>query len=507
MHRRSVGGRAPAASLLVLLVGLCMACGPVRAQPTGDYSGDGIVNLADAILTLRAAVGLTTPTPAQLAAVDFNGDGKVDVTDAVAVLQIVVGLRPQPVPAVSLVEVASGLVSPVTLVAPPDGSGRLFIVDQAGVVRVLGKDGTMLPAPFLDVRSEMVSLNAGYDERGLLGLAFHPGFASNGRLFAYYVRPLRAGAPAGWNCTCTVSEFHVSAADPNVVDPTSERVVLQIDHPEANHVGGTIAFGPDGMLYLGMGDGGGANDVGLGHVAGGNGQSLNTLLGKIIRIDVDGGDPYGIPPDNPFAAGGGLPEIYAYGFRNPYRISFDSGGAHELFVGDAGQSRWEEVDIVRKGGDYGWNIREGSHCFDPSNPTVEPPSCPTVGPRGEPLINPIIEFANSAQPGGLGNAVIGGFVYRGTALPALVGRYVFGSWEGASGQRGVLFVGTRPTGDAGTWQMQQLEVAGGPRGALTHDLLGFGEDAAGELYVLTRDASGPSGTTGRVSRLAPATAQ
>ena len=281
--------------------------------------------------------------------------------------------------------VAEGLTAPGLLREAPDGSGRLFVVDQAGLIRVIDADGTLLPEPFLDVRSRMVTLNAGFDERGLLGLDFHPDYATNGRFYVYYSAPLRAGAPAAFNHTSHVSEFTVSS-DPNVADAGSEEVLLQVDQPQFNHNAGTVAFGPDGYLYISLGDGGGGDDTGVGHVAGGNGQDIESnLLGSILRIDVDGGDPYAIPADNPFVGEDGLDEIYAYGVRNPYRFSFDMGGSNDLLVGDAGQELYEEVSLVELGGNYGWNVKEGTHCFDPDDPTNPPADCPDVGEMGEPL--------------------------------------------------------------------------------------------------------------------------
>jgi glucose/arabinose dehydrogenase len=254
---------------------------------------------------------------------------------------------------VRLEQVAEGLTSPVTLVAPPDGSGRLFVVDQIGLVRVVSAAGELLAEPFLDLRDRIVTLMPDFDERGLLGLAFHPDYAANGRLFVYYSAPLREGGPAGWDHTSHVSEFRVSA-DPNRADPGSERVVLQIDEPQFNHNAGTVLFGPDGYLYISVGDGGGANDVDLGHTPViGNGQDLTNLLGKILRIDVDGAEPYAIPDDNPFVGTIGRDEIFAYGLRNPYRMSFDRGGDRDLLIADAGQNLWEEVNLGASGANYG----------------------------------------------------------------------------------------------------------------------------------------------------------
>jgi glucose/arabinose dehydrogenase len=379
-------------------------------------------------------------------------------------------------------------------------------------------DGTLTPEPFLDLRSRIVPLMPGFDERGLLGLAFHPRYASNGRFFVFYSAPLRAGAPAGFDTTSTIAEFRVSAANPNRADPGSERILLQVDKPQFNHNAGTLLFGPDdGYLYISVGDGGGADDVGLGHVEdwyaaneGGNGQDIQqNLLGDLLRIDVDAGSPYRVPADNPFTAtpgcADGCDETWAYGFRNPYRMSFDLGGNHDLFVGDAGQELWEEVSIAVKGGNFGWNVKEGTHCFSTANPDVSPPACPSsVGaghPRaGDPLIDPVIEYPNHHQPDGLGATVIGGHVYRGRALPQFSGRYVFGDWSREFEEPdGSLFV-AKPR-KQGLWMMQQLRVATSPAGRLGHYVLGFGQDPAGEMYVLTTDQTGPTGTTGQVFKL------
>jgi glucose/arabinose dehydrogenase len=343
-------------------------------------------------------------------------------------------------PAVGLRLIADGLTSPVALVDAPDGTDRLFLVDQIGLIRIIMSDGSLATTPFLDLRSRLVALMPDFDERGLLGLAFHPNYASNGRFFVYYSAPLRPGAPAGFDVTSTIAEFRVSA-DPNRADPASERILLQIDKPQFNHNGGTVAFGPaDGYLYISIGDGGGADDVGLGHVedwyatnAGGNGQDVvQNLLGSILRIDVNGAVPYAIPADNPFVGRAGLDEIWAYGLRNPYRFSFDMGGSHSMLAGDAGQELWEEVSLVTAGGNYGWNVKEGTHCFSTASPSEALAECPSQDPDGVPLIDPILEYPHpeNAPADGpediAGVSVIGGIVYRGSALPGLVGRYVFG---------------------------------------------------------------------------------
>jgi hypothetical protein len=409
---------------------------------------------------------------------------------------------------VGLSLVAEDFTSPVTLVAPPDHSGRLFVVDQIGLVHIIS-GGHVLETPFLDLRDSIVTLNPLYDERGLLGLAFHPDYSTNGRFFVYYSVPLRPGAPLGFDHTDRLAEFHVSMRDSNQTDMTSQRVLLQIDHPQDNHNGGTLAFGPDRDLYLSIGDGGGANDVGFGHTRIGNGQDINNLLGSILRLDVDHGRPYGIPSDNPFVGTDGADEIYSYGHRNPYRMSFDMGGDHCLFVGDAGQNLWEEIDIDRKGGNYGWNLKEGTHCFDPDHPYFSPRNCRDVGYRGEPLIDPIIEYQNAGyRPNGLGHVVVGGYVYRGKALPHFDGAYIFGDWSRDEEEPdGSLFIASGEDcgghANAGLWRMTELRIANDADGRLGHFVLGFGQDADGEVYVLTKDRQGPIGSTGQVYKIVP----
>ena len=313
-----------------------------------------------------------------------------------------------PLDKVDLELVADGFVSPLGVVAVPDESDRLFVIDQAGKIWIIDANGIKLNTPFIDVTSMMVPLTPGFDERGLLGLAFHPQYKSNGRFFIYYQLPARGGGPepgVPWNNLSRVAEFKVSAADPNVADISSEKVILEWDDPQFNHNSGTIAFGPDGYLYIAIGDGGGADDTAPGHVddwyaanAGGNGQDIDeNFFGNILRLDINA-VPYGIPADNPFVNKPGQDEIYAYGFRNPYRFSFDMGGSHQLFAGDAGQALYEEIDLVKKGGNYGWNVKEGTHCFNAANNDTLLPSCPNVDNLGNPLIDPVIEMVNAANP-------------------------------------------------------------------------------------------------------------
>lgn len=418
--------------------------------------------------------------------------------------------------------VADGLIAPVFLTNAGDGSGRLFIIDQAGFIRVV-KNGILLPAPFLDLTAKTVTPNEFFDERGVLGLAFHPNYAANGRFFVRYSAP-RAGDPAepcndpdGFVVGCheeILAEYSVSGGNPDVADPASEIILFRVDEPQFNHDSGQVAFGPDGLLYWTLGDGGGAHD-GLAdgdppgsapsHGPIGNGQNVDTALGSMLRIDVDSppgpGLNYAIPPGNPFAGGGGVPEIYAYGFRNPYRFSFDDGpgGDGSLYVGDVGQDLFEEIDILPVAPapgllNYGWVIREGFHCFDPLAPGTPPPACSNTGPFGEPLLDPVLEYGH-----GVGIAVIGGFVYRGSANPLLVGKYVFGDFSQAFfAPSGRLFF----TDINGPGAFQRHEFVLAPSGdPLGRFLFGFGEDENGELYVLASDNLGPTGDTGVVFRI------
>lgn len=407
---------------------------------------------------------------------------------------------------IGIEQVVTGLTSPVVLRDAPDGTQRLFVADQVGTIHVIDEAGELLEDPFLDLSGSMVELMESFDERGLLGLAFHPEYEQNGRFFVYYSVSLGAGAPDDFNHTSRISEFQVSEGDPDVADSGSERIVLEVHQPQFNHNAGQILFGPDGYLYIPLGDGGAADDVGTGHVedwyeanGGGNGQDIEqNLLGSILRIDVDGETPYEVPADNPFADSA-MPEVWAFGFRNPFRMSFDSGGDNELFVADVGQNLWEEVSIVEAEGNYGWNVKEGTHCFSTDSPNDPPETCPDTGDMDEPLLDPILEYSHPGQDNGIGISVIGGFVYRGEDVPDLSGRYVFGDWSTSTAEAdGTLLVASE---GAGSWSMEELEVAGRDSGRLGEYLLSFGEDAAGELYILTTQNGGPTGSTGSVYRL------
>jgi glucose/arabinose dehydrogenase len=406
--------------------------------------------------------------------------------------------------------VADNFVSPIGVVPIPDNTGRLIVIDQIGRLWVLDAEGNKLPTPFIDLTSRMQPLNPGFDERGLLGVAFHPQYASNGRLFIYYNAPPRTGGPTPtttWNNLARFSEFRISA-DPNIVDMGSERVFLEIDDPQGNHNGGTLIFGEDGYLYISIGDGGGANDTPVGHVpdwylvnGGGNGQDVEAnLWGSILRLDMDGAMPYGIPGDNPFVGKPGLDEIYAYGFRNPYRMSFDMGGSNRLFVGDAGQVLYEEVSVVEKGGNYGWNVKEGTHCFSTATPVVSLNDCPTIDPLGNRLIDPVIEMLNLANPasGVKTLTVIGGHVYRGKDIQGLKGQYVFGSFSKAGTPQGEIFV-AKPAGP-GLWPFQELSFESFTD-HLGQFVKGFGQDLNGEMYIATSTSIGPAGNSGKVYKI------
>ena len=405
-----------AIALSVLVLVQLAACGPASPSVVPPPSSAGVAATPAAT---ASPVPSATPTPS--AEPSITADAAVET-------------------------VVDGLVAPVGLVAPPDDTGRLFVLEQTGLISVL-QPGAAAVTPFLDLRDRVVQLRPDYDERGLLGLAFHPDFATNGRFFVYYGAAPRKGAAAGSDHTNTLSEFRVDAADPDRADPTSERIVLQFDQPQFNHSGGGLGFGPDGMLYLGTGDGGGQGDASEGHSPQGNAQDLAKLNGKILRLDVDGKRPYAIPTDNP-KIDGARPEIYAYGFRNPWRLSWEPGGARRLLVSDVGYGRYEEIDVVNSGANYGWRIREGTHCLDVDQPLTETADCPTTGAAGEPLVDPVLEYAHKD----VGVAVVGGYVYRGSAIAGLRDQYVFADFSAdpdnnLSFPRGSMLVATPVEGD------------------------------------------------------------
>jgi glucose/arabinose dehydrogenase len=344
---------------------------------------------------------------------------------------------PTPLPpdfSLALQEVASGLNSPVYATSPP-GDSRLFIVEQPGRIRIL-QGGQLLSAPFLDIVSRVGSGG----ERGMLSVAFHPQYASNGFFYVYFT---------GTAGEIRVERFTVSS-NANQANAASSKVILNVPHPRSNHNGGLAMFGPDGMLYLGLGDGGGGGDPDL------NGQNVNTLLGKLLRIDVNSGDPYGIPSGNPFATRtDARREIWAYGLRNPWRFAFDP-STGSLYVADVGQNALEEVNVVaaaRPGVNYGWNITEGSSCYNSSN-------CNKQG-----LELPVLEY-------GHGNnqcSVTGGFVYRGSAIPELAGVYFYADYC-AGWVKSFTFNGS--ASDQRDWNLGSIG-----------NITSFGQDSGGEIYI------------------------
>ena len=402
---------------------------------------------------------------------------------------------------VSLKLVADELGTPVLAIESPDHTKRLFVVDATGQIFIV-KHGKKLSEPFLDIRDKLVPREEPFDERGLMGLAFHPNYADNGRFFVYYSGPLRGDAPDNWDHTNFVAEYH---ADPgsDAADEGSERIILAMDHPQPNHVAGMLAFGADGYLYISVGDGGGAHDSDIGHVddwyeenAGGNGQDITeNLMGNILRIDINQMEPYGIPADNPFVDKEGLDEIFAFGFRNPFRFCFDS--HNKIILADAGQELYEEIDLVERGGNYGWNVKEGRHCFDAENPTNPPASCPSEDPDGNKLIDPVIEFKNSKNfSDGLGLTGVGGFVYQGDRVWSLKGKYIFGAWSKSFTEgQGAIFAADRSGND---WDYHKLSIRNNKNHELNEFVLGFGQDAAGEVYVCTNEGTMNSGKIYRI---------
>lgn len=394
----------------------------------------------------------------------------------------------------------TGLNSPLAMVQPA-GDKRMFVIEQYGIVRIINAEGKLESEPFMNIRSLLPDLHHDFDERGLLGLAFHPKFKDNGKFYVAYSAKLNFQSDLGkmlwYSHSNIVAEYQVSKDDPNVADRNSGRVLTSIDWPQFNHNGHWIGFGPDGMLYISSGDGGYANDWGIGHnVTEGNGQDLLSLNGKMLRIDVDGGVPYGIPKDNPFVGNDdALPEIYAYGLRNPWRCSFDTKGG-DLICGDVQQNSYEEVSVITKGANLGWRVMEATHCFDYVNPNEHPKSCNNTA-----MIPPIIEYKNcTAQPEGcLGISVTGGYVYHGKAA-GWDGKMIFGDWSKSFGEMdGQIFIGSK--GSDGKWSLDVAKVDGMDT---VPYILAFAQDAAGEVYALTSITTGPNGKLDTIYKIVPA---
>jgi glucose/arabinose dehydrogenase len=343
---------------------------------------------------------------------------------------------------VQLTEVASGFDRPLGLTSPSDGSGRLFVIQQSGRVRIIEGSSYQDP-PFLDV-TDLISpevFSGDYSERGLLGLAFHPDYAENGLFFVNYT---------DLSGSTVVARYSVSADDPDLADPSSAVIILTVAQPYRNHNGGHLAFGLDGYLYIGLGDGGSGGDPQ------GNGQNTSALLGKMLRIDVDGGDPYAIPDDNPFVNDASYaPEIWALGLRNPWRYGFDR-ATGDLYIADVGQGDWEEVNFQPAdstgGENYGWNIYEGTHPFSGGSAPAD-------------QVLPIAEYSHAQ-----GVSITGGYVYRGAAIPDLQGAYLYGDWGS-----GTVWTAYRDADNA--WQISEFLETG-------RNISSFGEDEQGELYLV-----------------------
>ncbi len=415
-----------------------------------------LLALVGCSLGARTPAPPNTPTAARFIRVPTPSGGAtiaprltIEATTAVTSTQTVITPTVTPTPGTvqalpdpsgnSWQAVVQGLSQPTGLFNAGDGSGRLFIIEQAGLILVM-KGETINPTPFLNLTEKVNCCG----ERGLLGLVFHPRFAENGYFYVDYTEKV------GTQLFTVVARYKVSASNPDEADPASEVRILHIEQPFLNHKGGQLAFGPDGYLYIGMGDGGSEGDP-LG-----NGQSLQTLLGKILRIDVDHGDPYGIPADNPFVNGGGLMEIWAYGLRNPWRFSFDK-LTGDLYIGDVGQDAWEEIDYLPAGspggGNFGWSYYEGDHPYRGSPPTDAK------------FIMPVAEYSHT-----FGNSVIGGYVYRGYRLPAWQGVYIYGD-NGSGRVWGLLHM------PDGSWQNKEMFQT-------SLSISSFGVDEAGEMYLV-----------------------
>jgi glucose/arabinose dehydrogenase len=411
---RSLAIRLTTVAAALAVAALIVGCGVSR--PTAP---PGSSPTAPASSPASLPPGSSSPSPsASPAAVPFDADGL----------------------SISLERVVDGLDAPLAAVNAGDGSGRIFVAEQGGTIRIV-RNGALADGAFLDVAGRITSGG----EQGLLGVAFHPDYPTDPRFFVDYT---------DINGDTRVSSFTVDPSNPDRADPGSETRILFVDQPYANHNGGALAFGPDGFLYIATGDGGSGGDP---H---GNGQSLGTLLGKILRIDIDRTDgtrKYAIPPDNPFVSRAGAePEIWLYGLRNPWRMSFDR-LTGDLWIGDVGQNAWEEVDVARAaaggGANYGWNVMEGNHCFRPAN------GCDEAG-----LTQAVADYSHDS-----GRTVIGGGVYRGSEQAALAGGYLFADFYSG------LVWALDPSSDGPTKATQV-----GESGA---SISSFGEDEAGELYV------------------------
>ncbi len=426
------------------------------------------------------------------------------------------GLIPASKVVVDLKTIATDIIAPVNGAVAPGDEDHIYVADQVGKlyrIQVGENKSAGTPTVFLDVSSRLVKLGLfpplNYDERGFLGIAFHPDFERNGLLYTFTSEPAKGVAdfstqPAGVapDCQSVITEWKVAKpGDKNsAVDTSSARELMRIDKPQFNHNGGTLAFGPDRMLYISLGDGGNANDVGPGHAPGGNAQSLapGNVLGKILRINPltrnSANGKYGVPADNPLVGKPGADEIFAWGLRNPYRMSFDK-PTGKLWVGDVGQNDVEEIDVVVKGGNYGWPIKEGTFLFDNNGGGTDARGFIYKDSPGLPagLIDPVAEYDHAD---GVGQpetrvSIIGGSVYRGEKIKGLRGQYVFADYSGE--------IGTPPNGALYTLgknnRVERLQLFG--RTDLNLAVLGWTRDSDGELYLLASSSGTLNLTNGQ----------
>jgi glucose/arabinose dehydrogenase len=360
----------------------------------------------------------------------------------------------------------SELESPVAF-ATAKGTEDFYIAEQKGIVKIFSK-GEVKSTPLLDLRKKVAGINRFYSEKGLLGIAFHPKFDENRKFYVNYSSDLDKSSV---DHKMVLSEFQTSLSNPDKALLQSEKIILEIEQPESNHNGGTIVFGKDGLLYIGSGDGGGAGDK---HGTEGNGQNLSTLLGKLLRINIDSDtEPYKIPLDNPFIKKNALPEIYAYGLRNPWKFSFDQLNGR-LFLGDVGQERVEEINIIEKGKNYGWKIMEGELCYDP------PENCSTKD-----LEPPIFSYTHKE-----GVSIIGGYVYRGSKKSYYFGKYIFADWSGK------LFCLSESNK---IWNAIEIKIQN-KESYKWKFINSLGEDTKGNLYILTQEKPAP-GSKGYLYKL------
>ncbi len=409
---------------------LVAACGDAMETPFGPAETATRVSAETTIATtLAAAPEATAPTTTDTLGGSDEPTEPAPTTTA----------GPSaPLQGLALEAVATGLHQP-TVVTAPGGDPRVFAVERSGSIRIIDPEAGLLEDPYLNLRDRV---GANGIEQGMLGLAFHPDYATNGRLFVYYT---------DLSGNRQLSEFSVSD-DPNRADPEAENVLFELEQPpessDTRHYGGAVVFGPDGYLYVSLGDGADSKN---------QGQNPDTFFASIVRLDVDSGDPYAIPSDNPFVSGGGAAEVWAYGLRNPWRFSIDP-VENLMYIADVGQERWEEVDIVSvaEGGyNFGWPLTEGTHCFSPSD-------CDMTG-----LTLPVFEYDHDE-----GCSITGGYVYRGNEIPELAGHYFYGDWCGLW-VRSFRYEGGAVTAEQ-DWSGDLVEAG---------QVNSFGVDGAGELYL------------------------